>query len=127
MLFDDDFFAVHKVRGTVNLNLFNCIDFVILEKAKLFMLKAKNDSFEIELGCIYHYTDTDSTLKIIYVPEVGTINKEMDKIKGIVSKTGLGKMKHEIHNDTIIESCNYYRILKAKANDYTAVKSDKER
>ena len=38
--FDDDIVAVHKTRGNVNLDKFNYIGFVILEKAKLFMYKA---------------------------------------------------------------------------------------
>ena len=37
--FDDDLVAVHKKRGNVKLDKFNYIEFVILEKAKLFSIK----------------------------------------------------------------------------------------
>ena len=52
--FDDDLVAVHKTRGSVKLDKFNYIDFVILEKAKLFMYKAIYDYFENKLDCCYH-------------------------------------------------------------------------
>ena len=41
--FDGDLVAVHKTRGSVKLDKFNYIGFVILEKAKLFMYKAIYD------------------------------------------------------------------------------------
>ena len=77
----------------------------------LFLYKAIYDYFEKELDCCYHYTDTDSIFINLNVPDGGTINEEMDKIKGILSKTELGKMRDEISIDFIIEAC----FLKAKA------------
>ena len=121
--FDDDLVAVHKTRGNVKLDKFNYIGFVILEKAKLFMYKAIYDYFEKELDCSYHYTDTDSIFININVPLDSTIEKEMNKIKGILHNNELGKMKDEIPNDTIMEAC----FLKAKAYCYNTVKREEEK
>ena len=46
----------------------------------------------------------------------------MHKIKGILSHTELGKMKDELPNDTIIDSC----FAKAKAYCFTTVKGKEE-
>ena len=116
--FDDDLVAVHNTRGNVKLDKFNYIGFVILEKAKMFMHKAIYDYFEKELDCSYHYTDTDSIFININVPLDSTIEKEMNKISGILHNNELGKMKDEIPNDNIIEAC----FLKAKAYCFTTVK-----
>ena len=114
--------AVHKTRSKVKLDKFNYIGFAILEKAKLFMYKAIYDYFEKELDCSYHYTDTDSVFININVPLDSTIEKEMNKISGILHNTELGKMKDELPNDTIVEAC----FLKAKAYCYTSVKCEEE-
>ena len=74
---DDDLVAIHKTRGIVKLDKFNYIGFVIFEKAKLFMYKAKYDYFEKELDCSYHYTDTDSIFININVPLDSIIEAEM--------------------------------------------------
>ena len=121
--FDDDLVAVHKTRGNVNLNMFNYIGFVILEKAKLFMYKAIYDYFEKELDCSYHYTDTDSIFININIPLDSTIEKEMDKIKDILHNNELCKMKDELPNDTIIEAC----FLHAKAYCYNTVTREEEK
>ena len=84
--FDDDLVAVHKTRGNVKLDKFNYISFVILEKAKLFMYKAIYEYFRKELDCSYHYTDTDSIFININVPLDNDIEKEMNKISGILHK-----------------------------------------
>ena len=81
--FDDELVAVHKTRGNVKLEKFNYIGFVILEKAKLFIYKAKYDYFEKELDCSYHYTDTDSIFININIPLDSNIETEMNKIKDI--------------------------------------------
>ena len=47
----------------------------------------------------------------------------MDKIKGVLSNTELGKMKYELLNDTIIEDC----FSKAKSYCFTTVKREEER
>ena len=121
--FGDDLVAVHKTRGNVKLDNFNCIGFVILEKATLFMYKAIYDYFEKELDCSYHYTDTDSIILNINVPLDRNIETEMNKIKDILHNIVLGKMKDELPNDTIIEAC----FLKAKAYCYNTVKGEDEK
>ena len=121
--FDDDLVAVHKTRGSVKLDKFNYIDFVILEKAKLFMYKAIYDYFENKLDCCYHYTDTDSIFININVPLDSNIETLMNKIKDILHNNELGKMKDELPNDTIIEAC----FLKAKAYCYNTVKGEDEK
>ena len=75
--FDDDLVAVNKTKGIVNLDKFNYIGFVILEKAKLFMYKAIYGYVEKKLDCSYHYTDTDSIFINIYVALDGNIETEM--------------------------------------------------
>ena len=115
--FDDDLLAVHKTRSNVKLDKFNYIGFAILEKAKLYMYKAIYNYFEKKLDFSYHYTDTDSILININVPLDSTLEKEMNKISGILHNNEIGKMKNEISNDTIIEAC----FLKAKAYCYTTV------
>ena len=109
--FDDDPVDVHKTRGSNKLDKFNYFDFVILEKAKLFMYKAVYDYFEKEVDCSYHYTDTDSIFININVPLDIDIETEMIEIKDILHNNGLGKMSDELPNDAIIEAC----FLKAKA------------
>ena len=42
---------------------------------------------------------------------VGSISGELNKVIGMLSNSELGKMKHEMSNDTIIEAC----FLKDKA------------
>ena len=121
--FDDDLVAVHKSRGNVKLDKFNYIGFVILEKAKLFMYNVIYDYFEKELDCSYHYTDTDSIFINKNVPEGSDIKTEMNKIKDTLHNNELGKMKDELPNDTIIETC----FLKAKAYCYTTVKGEEEK
>ena len=121
--FDDDLVAVHKTRGNVNLDKFNYIGFIILEKAKLFMYKAKYDYFEKDLDCSYHYADTDSIFININVPFDSNIETEKNKIKYILHNNELGKMKDELPNDTIIETC----FLKAKAYCYNTVKGEDEK
>ena len=49
--------------------------------------------------------------------------KALDKMKGILSNTELGKLKDEVPNDTNKEAC----FLKAKAYYYTAVKNEEEK
>ena len=114
---DDDLVAVHKTRSNVK---FFFIGFAILEKAKLFMYKAIYKYFEKELDCSYNYPDTDSVFINIIVPLGSTIEKEMNKISGILYKNELGKMKDQLPYDTIIEAC----FLKAKAYCYTKVKGE---
>ena len=121
--FDDDLVAVHKAIGNVKLDKFNYIGFVTLEKAKLFMYKAIYEYFEKELDCSYYYTDTDRIFININVPLDSAIEKEMNKIKGILHNNELSKMKDEIPNDTIIEAC----FLKAKAYCCTTVKGEEEK
>ena len=121
--FDDDLVAVHKTRGNVKLDKFIYIGFVKLEKAKLFMYKAIYDYFEKELDCSYHYTDTDSIFLNINVPLASNIETKMNKIKNILHNNELGKMKDELPNDTIIETC----FLKAKAYCYNTVKGEDEK
>ena len=121
--FDDDLVAVHKTRGNVKLDKFNYIEFVILEKAKLFMYKAIHDYFEKELDCSYHYTDTDSIFININNPLDSNMETEMNKIKDILHNNELGKMKDELPNDTIIEAC----FFKAKAFCYNTVKEEDEK
>ena len=108
---EDDLVVAHKTRGNVKLDKFNYFSFVILEKAKLFLYKATYGKFEKDLDCSYHYTDTDSIFININVPLDSIIEKEMNKISGMLHNSELGKMKNEIPNDTIIEAC----FLKAKA------------
>ena len=43
--FDNEIVAVHKTRGNVKLDKFNYIDFVILEKVKLYIYKVIYDYF----------------------------------------------------------------------------------
>ena len=74
--FDDDLVAVHKTTGNVELDKFNYIGFVVLEKAKLFMYKAIYEYCEKELDCSYHYTDTDIKFIIINVPLGSDIEKK---------------------------------------------------
>ena len=93
MEFDNELVAVHKTRGSVKLDKFIYIGFVILEKAKLYMYKAIYDYFEKELECSHHYTDTDSIFININIPLDSTIGKEMDKIKDILHNNVLSKMK----------------------------------
>ena len=62
--------------------------------------------FEKEFDCSYQYTNTDSIFMNIKVPLDSTIEKEMNKISGILHNNKLVKMKDEIINDTI-----YYRSL----------------
>ena len=76
MEFDDNLVAVHKARGNVKLDNFNYIGFVILERAKLFMYKAKYEYFEKELDCSYHYTDTD----IIFINIIVPLDSDIEKI-----------------------------------------------
>ena len=121
--FDDDLVAVHKTRSNVELDKFNYIGFVILEKAKLFMYKAIYDYFENELDCSYHYKDTDSIIINNNVPLDSTIEKEMNTISGILHNNELGKMKDVIPNDNIIEAC----FIKAKAYCFNTVKGEAEK
>ena len=121
--FDDKLVAVYKTRGNVKLDKFNYIGFVILEKAKLFMHKAKYDCFEKELDCSYHYTDTDSIFININVPLDSTKEKEMDKIRDILHNNELCKMKDELPTDTIIEAC----FLKAKAYCFITAKDEEKK
>ena len=123
MEFDDDLVAVQKTRGNVKLDKFNYIGFVILEKTKLFMYKAIYEYFEKKLYCSYHYTDTDSILININVPLDSDIEKEMNKIRGILHNNELGKMNDEIPRDTIIDAC----FIKAKAYYFNAVKGEEEK
>ena len=109
--FDDDPVDVHKTRGSIKLDKFNYFDFVILEKAKLFMYKAVYDYFEKEVDCSYHYTDADSIFININLPLDSDIETEMIEIKDTLHNNGLGKMSDELPNDAIIEGC----FLKAKA------------
>ena len=120
--FDDDLVAVHKTRGNVNLDKFNYIGFVILEKAKLFMYKAIYDYFEKKLDYSYHYTDTDSLFININIPLDIYIETEMNKIKDILHNYELGKMKDELPKDTIIEAC----FFKAKAYCFETVKGEEQ-
>ena len=46
MEFDDDLIAVNQIRGTVKIDKFKYIGFVILQKARLFMYKAIYVYFE---------------------------------------------------------------------------------
>ena len=120
--FDDDLVAVHKTRSNVKLGKYNYIGFAILEKAILFMYKAIYEYFEKDLDCSYHYTE--SFFINIGVPLDSTIEKEMNKIIGILHNNNeLGKMKDELPNDTIREAC----FLKAKAYCYTTVKGEEEK
>ena len=121
--FDDDLVAVHKTRGNVKLDKFNYIEFVILEKAKLFMYKAIYDYFEKELDCSYHYTDTNIIFININIPLDSYIETEINKIKDILHNNELSKMKDELPNDTIIDTC----FLKAKAYCYNTVKGEDEK
>ena len=88
------------MKGNAKLNKYNYNTVVISAKAKIFLYKAIY-YFEKELDCSYHYTDTESIFININVPDVSSVNEEMDKIKAILSNTELGKMKDEIPNDTI--------------------------
>ena len=121
--FDDDLVAVHKTRSNIKLDKFNYICFAILEKAKLFIYEAIYDYLEKELDCSYHYTDTDSVFININVPLDVDIEIEMNKIIGILHNKVLGKMKDEMHNDTIIEAC----FLKTKAYCFITVKGEEEK
>ena len=120
--FDDDLVTVHKTRGNVNLDKFNYIGFVILEKAELFMYKAIYDYFEKKLDYSYHYTDTDSLFININIPLDIYIETEMNKIKDILHNYELGKMKDELPKDTIIEAC----FFKAKAYCFKTVKGEEQ-
>ena len=121
--FDDDLVAVQKTGGNVKLDMFKYIGFVILEKAELFMYKAIYDYFEEELDFSYQYTDTDSILININAPLDSNIEKEMNKIKGILHNNEFGKMKDELPNNTIIEACFH----KAKAYCYNTVEGGDEK
>ena len=83
--------AVQKTRGKVKLDKFNYIGFVILEKAKLFMNKAIYEYIERELDCSYHYTDTHCIIINIYVSLDSDIEIEINKIRGILQNSDLGK------------------------------------
>ena len=87
--FDDDLVAVHKTRGNFKLDKFNYVGFVILEKAKLFMYEALYDYVEKYLDCTFHFTD--SIFLNINVSLHSTIEKEMDKISGILHNSELVK------------------------------------
>ena len=121
--FDDDLFAVHKTRGNVNLDIFNYIGFIILEKAKLFMYTVIIDYFEKNLDCSYQYTDTDSIFININVPSDNNIETEMNKIKDILNDTEIGKMKEKIPNYTLVEAC----FFNAKAYCYTTDEGEEEK
>ena len=121
--FDDDLPAVNIIRANVRLDKFSFIGFAILERAKLFIYKTIFDSFEKELDCSYHSTDTDSIFIKTKSPDGSTFNNEMDKMKDILINTERGKMKDEIPNDSIIEAC----FIRAKAHFYTTVKRGEEK
>ena len=93
------------------------------------MYKAIYGYLEIDLDCSYHYTDSDSIFLNIYIPLDSNFESEMNKIKGILHNTELGKMRKElcsttkgdeIPNDTIVEA-------KAKAYCYSTVKGEDEK
>ena len=71
--------------------MFYYIGFAILEKSKLFMYKAIYEYCEKEIDCSYHYTDTDSISMNINVSLDSTIEKEMNKISGILHNNELNK------------------------------------
>ena len=87
------------------------------------------DYFEKELGCSYHYTDTDSRFININVPLDSNIETEMNKIKDILHSIELGKMKDELPNDTIIEACFLHRkhIVPLEAYCYNTVKREEQK
>ena len=118
--FHEELMAVHKTRRNVNLDKFIHIGFVILEKAKLFMYKAIQEYFEIELDCSYHYTDIDIIFINLNVPLDSDIGTKMKNKKDVLHNSELGKMKDEIPNDTTMEAC----FLKAKAYCFNAVKRE---
>ena len=112
--------ALHKTRSNVNLDNFNFIVFVILDKATLFMYKSIYKYFEKKLDSSYHFTDTDSIFINVNNPLESDIETEMKKIKDILHNSELGKAKDEIPNDTITEAC----FLKAKAYCVNTVKRE---
>ena len=75
------------------------------------MYKAIYEYFEKELDCSYLYIDTHSIFMKIIIHMGGSISGELNKVSGMLSISELGRKKHEISNDTIIEAC----FLKDKA------------